>query len=87
MAKCMQDMVRVRPAAESTSSYSKDFGKYGDDPLQRGAGSARELTRSATTADLAAGSARSTLQRPGDQSKHVYPAWCSLSAYAWLGAS
>lgn len=63
----MQGMVVVRPAAESNSSYSKDFGKYGDDPLQRGTGSASELTKSATTADLAAGTARSTLQRPGGQ--------------------
>ena len=62
----MQTVQSVGAAAESGSSYSKDFGKYGDDPLQHGgADSATEMTRSVTTADLAAGTARSTMQRPG----------------------
>lgn len=61
----MQTVPSVGAAAEGDSSYSKDFGKYGDDPLQHGVDSANEMTRSGTTADLAAGTARPTMQRPG----------------------
>ena len=61
----MQTVQSVGAAAKGDSSYSKDFGKYGGDPLQHGVDSATEMTRTATTADLAAGTARSTMQRPG----------------------
>lgn len=55
----------VQAAADRDSSYSKDFGRYGDDPLLRGADSATELTRNSSTVDLAAGTVRATAQRPG----------------------
>ena len=50
---------------EDVGSHTKDFGAYGDDPLKREVGGAREMTGAATTRDLAAGTARSTLQVPG----------------------
>lgn len=50
---------------EDVGSHTQDFGAYGDDPLKRGIGGAKEMTGAATTRDLAAGTARSTLQVPG----------------------
>ncbi|DBA75087.1 hypothetical protein WJX77_007300 [Trebouxia sp. C0004] len=50
---------------EDVGSHTQDFGAYGDDPLKRGIGGAKEMTGAATTRDLAAGTARSTWQVPG----------------------
>jgi len=50
---------------------TQDFGAYGDDPLKRGIGGAKEMTGAATTRDLAAGTARSTLQVPGMIVSHL----------------
>ncbi len=50
---------------EDVSSLTKDFGAYGDDPLNHQIGAAKEMTNAATTRDLAVGTARSTRQIPG----------------------
>ena len=49
---------------EDVGSHTRDFGAYGDDPLKREVGAAKEMTGAATTRDLAAGTAWSTLQVP-----------------------
>ncbi len=56
---------------EDVGSHTQDFGAYGDDPLKRGVGGAKEMTGAATTRDLAAGTARSTLQVPGMLVPHL----------------
>jgi len=56
---------------EDVGSHTQDFGAYGDDPLKRGIGGAKEMTGAATTRDLAAGTARSTLQVPGMIVSHL----------------
>ena len=56
---------------EDVSSHTKDFGSYGDDPLWREVGVAKDMTGSATTRDLAVGTARSTRQLPGQILLHV----------------
>ena len=50
---------------DTASRYTSDFGGYGHDPLVREVGAARDMTTSATTTDLAAGTARATRQLPG----------------------
>lgn len=79
---------------EDASRYTSDFGSYGDDPLMREVGSATDMTGSASTADLAAGTARATRQLPGlplglfSLQKHTYTPYCMLSAHTWrLGGS
>ena len=47
------------------SSHTRDFGAYGDDPLERKVTAAKEVTGAATTKDLATGTARATKQIPG----------------------
>ena len=56
---------------EDVGSHTQDFGAYGDDPLKRGIGGAKEMTGAATTRELAAGTARSTLQVPGMLVSHL----------------
>ena len=56
---------------EDVGSNTQDFGAYGDDPLKRGIGGAKDMTGAATTRDLAAGTARSTLQVPGMLVPHL----------------
>lgn len=51
---------------QSQTSYALDFGQAGDDPLDRTARSADRMTATASTQDLAEGTARSASQRiPG----------------------
>ncbi len=56
---------------EDVGSHTQDFGAYGEDPLKRGIGGAKDMTGAATTRDLAAGTARSTLQVPGMLVPHL----------------
>lgn len=64
---------------EDVGSHTQDFGAYGDDPLKHRIFGAKEMTGAATTRDLAAGTARSTLQVPGVLVSHldVYCIGCS----------
>ncbi len=56
---------------EDVGSHTQDFGAYGEDPLKRGIGGAKDMTGAATTRDLAAGTARATLQVPGVLVPHL----------------
>ena len=71
-----QQLLRQLPK-EDVGSHTQDFGAYGDDPLKRGIGGAKEMTGAATTRDLAAGTARSTLQIPGMLVRHL-EVYCSV---------
>lgn len=63
----LQTVLTAHVPKEDVSSHTTEFGAYGDDPLSRAVGAATDMTQTATTHDLAVGTARSTQQVPGVQ--------------------
>ena len=72
---------------DAASRYTSDFGGYGHDPLVREVGAARDMTTSATTTDLAAGTARATRQLPGLQKIIMSHAVHNLHAFITCSVS
>eukprot|EP00879_Flechtneria_rotunda_P019121 GHRR01020076.1.p1 GENE.GHRR01020076.1~~GHRR01020076.1.p1 ORF type:complete len:210 (+),score=81.56 GHRR01020076.1:89-718(+) len=54
-----------KPLFEATSSYAKDYGMLGSDPMLRATTQPAEQTSTATTKDLSAGTTRACHHPPG----------------------